>query len=233
VLIDAIVLKIRDGQVANRPVYVAMGISIDGERDVLGLSAGPTGGEGAKQWMSMLTELRNRGVADVCVVCCDGLKGLPDAIAAIWPLATVQTCVVHLVRNAPGGVLAPKSKANLAFTMHMLSWLAVNGTAAIVEFPGALYSGGAEQKVRKYLVDNNYVDTAIQLPPDLIFGTTIATCIIVLKKSKADNTILFIDASAEFVRQGNKNKLTETSRDRILKAFTERIDVDYFARLVD
>jgi transposase-like protein len=99
-LIDAIVLKIRDGQVANRPVYVAMGITIDGERDVLGLWVGPAGGEGAKQWMGMLTELRNRGVADVCIVCCDGLKGLPEAIAAIWPLATVQTCVVHLVRNS-------------------------------------------------------------------------------------------------------------------------------------
>jgi putative transposase len=100
VLIDAIVLKIRDGQVRNRPVYVAMGISVDGERDVLGLWAGPTGGEGAKQWMTMLTELRNRGVADVCIVCCDGLKGLPEAIAATWPLATVQTCVVHLVRSS-------------------------------------------------------------------------------------------------------------------------------------
>jgi transposase-like protein len=100
VLIDAIVLKIRDGQVANRPVYVAMGITLDGERDVLGLWVGPTGGEGAKQWMSMLTELRNRGVADVCIVCCDGLKGLPEAITATWPLATVQTCVVHLVRNS-------------------------------------------------------------------------------------------------------------------------------------
>jgi putative transposase len=100
VLIDAIVLKIRDGQVANRPVYVAMGITVDGEGDVLGLWVGPTGGEGAKQWMSMLTALRNRGVADVCIVCCDGLKGLPDAIGATWPLATVQTCVVHLVRNS-------------------------------------------------------------------------------------------------------------------------------------
>ena len=100
-LIDAIVLKIRDGQVRNRPVYVAMGISVDGERDVLGLWAGPAGGgEGAKQWMTMLTELRNRGVADVCIVCCDGLKGLPDAIVATWPLATVQTCVVHLVRSS-------------------------------------------------------------------------------------------------------------------------------------
>ncbi|HPA70582.1 MAG TPA: type I restriction-modification system subunit M, partial [Bacteroidales bacterium] len=102
-------------------------------------------------------------------------------------------------RFSPAGVLAPKSKADLAFTMHMLSWLSTSGTAAIVEFPGVLYRGGAEQKIRKYLVDNNYIDTVIQLPPDLFFGTTIATCIIVLKKSKKDNSILFIDASAEFV----------------------------------
>jgi type I restriction enzyme M protein len=136
-------------------------------------------------------------------------------------------------RYSPAGVLAPKSKADLAFTMHMLSWLAVNGTAAIVEFPGVLYRGGAEQKIRKYLVDNNYVDTVIQLPPDLFFGTTIATCVIVLKKSKADNKILFIDASAQFVRQGNKNKLTEENQQTILDAFTERVDVDHFARLVE
>jgi len=136
-------------------------------------------------------------------------------------------------RYAPAGVLAPKSRADLAFTMHMLSWLAVNGTAAIVEFPGVLYRGGAEQKIRKYLVDNNYVDTVIQLPPDLFFGTTIATCIIVLKKSKTDNRILFIDASAQFVRQGNKNKLSEANQQRILEAFTGRVDIDHFARLVD
>jgi transposase-like protein len=100
ILIDAIVLKIREGAVANRPVYVAIGINLDGQRDVLGLWMGPSGGEGAKQWLNMLTDLRNRGVADVCIVCCDGLKGLPDAIATTWPLATVQTCVVHLVRNS-------------------------------------------------------------------------------------------------------------------------------------
>lgn len=135
-------------------------------------------------------------------------------------------------RFAPAGVLAPKSKADLAFTMHILSWLAVNGTAAIVEFPGVLYRGGAEQKIRKYLIDNNYVDTVIQLPPDLFFGTTIATCIIVLRKSKRDNSTLFIDASAEFARSGNKNKLTEANRQRILSAFTERADVPHFARLV-
>jgi type I restriction enzyme M protein len=136
-------------------------------------------------------------------------------------------------RFAPAGVLAPKSRADLAFTMHMLSWLAVNGTAAVVEFPGVLYRGGAEQKIRKYLVDNNYVDTVIQLPPDLFFGTTIATCIVVLKKSKSDNSTLFIDASKEFVRQGNKNKLSEANRLRVLDAFTARADVAHFASLVE
>jgi transposase-like protein len=100
ILIDAIVVKIRDGQVANRPVYVAMGINLDGERDVLGMWVGPTGGEGAKFWMTALTELRNRGIADVFIVCCDGLKGLPESIRATWPMADVQLCVVHLVRSA-------------------------------------------------------------------------------------------------------------------------------------
>jgi type I restriction enzyme M protein len=135
-------------------------------------------------------------------------------------------------RFSPAGVLAPKSKADLAFTMHILSWLAVNGTAAIVEFPGVLYRGGAERKIRQYLIDNNYVDTVIQLPPDLFFGTTIATCIVVLKKSKADNAVLFINASAEFVRPGNKNKLTEANQARILEAFVARENIDHFARLV-
>ncbi|RQP10989.1 MAG: type I restriction-modification system subunit M [Microbacteriaceae bacterium] len=135
-------------------------------------------------------------------------------------------------RFAPAGVLAPKSKADLAFTMHILSWLAVNGTAAIVEFPGVLYRGGAEQKIRKYLVDNNYVDAVIQLPPDLFFGTTIATCIIVLKKSKTDNAVLFIDASAEFARVGNKSKLLPANQDHILERFTAREDVDHVAKLV-
>jgi putative transposase len=94
-LIDAIVIKVRDAQVANRPVYVAIGVNIDGERDVLGMWLGPSSGEGAKQWMTMLTELRNRGVADVLITCRDGLKGLPDAVRDVWPETTVQTCVVH------------------------------------------------------------------------------------------------------------------------------------------
>ncbi len=128
-------------------------------------------------------------------------------------------------RFSPAGVLAPKSKADLAFTLHMLSWLSTSGTAAIVEFPGVLYRSGAEQKIRKYLIDNNYIDTVIQLPPDLFFGTTIATCVIILKKSKKDNATLFIDASGEFVRGGNKNKLNEANRKKILNAFVGRKDI--------
>jgi len=136
-------------------------------------------------------------------------------------------------RFSPAGVLAPKSYADLAFTMHMLSWLSTSGTAAIVEYPGVLYRGNAEQKIRKYLIDNNYIDTVIQLPPDLFFGVTIPTCIIVLKKSKKDNKTLFIDASAEFVRGGNKNKLSDANRTKILETFTKREDKEYFSRLVD
>ncbi|KUH70727.1 restriction endonuclease [Mycolicibacterium novocastrense] len=135
-------------------------------------------------------------------------------------------------RFAPAGVLAPKTKADLAFTMHMLSWLAVNGTAAIVQFPGALYRGGAEQKIRKYLVDNNYVDTVIQLPNDLFFGTTITTCVLVLKKSKKDNAVLFINASHESKRFGNKNKLLPEHQEKILDAFNARQNIDHFAALV-
>jgi type I restriction enzyme M protein len=135
-------------------------------------------------------------------------------------------------RYSPAGVLAPKSKADLAFTMHILSWLAVNGTAAVVEFPGVLYRGGAEQKIRKYLIDNNYVDTVIQLPPDLFFGTTIATCILVLKKSKKDNSVLFIDASHEFKRVGSKNKMLAENQQTILDMFMAREDSDHLAKVV-
>ncbi len=136
-------------------------------------------------------------------------------------------------RFSPAGVLAPKSKADLAFTLHMLAWLSTSGTAAIVEFPGVLYRGGAEQKIRKYLIENNYVDAVIQLPPDLFFGTTIATCIVILKKSKKDNKTLFINASAEFVRGGNKNKLSDANRKKILDAFIARKDIEYFSKIVN
>lgn len=161
-----------------------------------------------------------------------------EAIVSNPPYSTkwegdANPLLINDPRYAPAGVLAPKSKADLAFTMHILSWLAVNGTAAIVEFPGVLYRSGAEQKIRKYLIDNNYVDAVIQLPSDLFFGTTIATCVIVLKKSKADNKTLFIDASAQFVRSGNKNKLTPSNRQAVLDAFVARGDADHFARLVD
>ncbi len=161
-----------------------------------------------------------------------------DAIVSNPPYSTRwegedNPILINDPRFSPAGVLAPKSKADLAFTMHMLSWLSTSGTAAIVEFPGVLYRSGAEQKIRKYLVDNNYIDTVIQLPADLFFGVTIATCIIVLKKSKKDNKVLFIDASAEFVRNGNKNKLSDHNRTKILEAFTDRKDGDYFSKLVD
>ena len=136
-------------------------------------------------------------------------------------------------RYSPAGVLAPKSKADLAFTMHILNWLATNGTAAIVEFPGVMYRGGAEQKIRKYLVDNNYVDTVIQLPPDLFFGTGIQTCILVLKKSKKDNKVLFINAEREFARFGNKNKLRPEDIEKMLVKYTDRKDEEFFARHVD
>lgn len=161
-----------------------------------------------------------------------------DAIVSNPPYSTKwegdsNPLLINDPRFSPAGVLAPKSKADLAFTMHMLAWLSTSGTAAIVEFPGVLYRGGAEQKIRKYLIDNNYIDTVIQLPPDLFFGTTIATCVIVLKKSKKDNKTLFIDASAEFVRGGNKNKLSDENRTKILEAFKQRKDIEHFARLAD
>lgn len=135
-------------------------------------------------------------------------------------------------RYSPAGVLAPKSKADFAFIMHSLSWLATNGTASIVCFPGILYRGGAEQKIRKYLIDNNFVDCLIQLPDNLFFGTSIATCIMVLKKNKKDNNTLFIDASKECVKVTNNNKLTDKNIDNIVKIFTDRTDVEYVANLV-
>ncbi len=135
-------------------------------------------------------------------------------------------------RYSPAGVLAPKSKADFAFIMHSLSWLATNGTASIVCFPGILYRGGAEQKIRKYLIDNNFVDCIIQLPDNLFFGTSIATCIMVLKKSKKDNNTLFIDATNECVKVTNNNKLTDENINNIVDIFTKREDKEYVAKLV-
>lgn len=134
-------------------------------------------------------------------------------------------------RFSPAGVLAPKSKADLAFIMHSLSWLSTGGTAAIVCFPGIMYRGGAEQKIRKYLIDNNYVDCVIQLPSNLFFGTSIATCIMVLKKNKADNNVLFIDATDECIKVTNNNKLTEENKGHIVGVFAERKEEEYFSHL--
>lgn len=135
-------------------------------------------------------------------------------------------------RFSPAGILAPKSYADMAFIMHSLSWLATNGTAAIVCFPGIFYRGGAEKKIRQYLVDNNFIDCIIQLPSNLFFGTSIATCIMVLKKSKTDNALLFIDATNECEKVTNNNKLRQENIDHILGWFTKRKDVPYIARLV-
>lgn len=143
-----------------------------------------------------------------------------------------NVALINDPRFSRAGVLAPKSKADMAFTLHILHHLSAIGTAAIVEFPGVLYRSGAESKIRKYLVDNNYVDAVIQLPSDLFFGTPIATCIVVLKKNKVDNKVMFVDASREFVRGGNKNKLSEDNIQKILNSFADREHLDYFAKLI-
>jgi type I restriction enzyme M protein len=161
-----------------------------------------------------------------------------DAIVSNPPYSTKwegdsNPILINDPRFAPAGVLAPKTKADLAFTMHMLSWLSTDGTAAIVEFPGVLYRSGAEQKIRQYLIGNNYVDTVIQLPQNLFFGVSIATCIIVLKKSKKENKTLFIDASQEFIHEGNKNKLSPDNISTILQEYIDRKEVKHFSAYVD
>ena len=135
-------------------------------------------------------------------------------------------------RFSPAGVLAPKSKADMAFIMHSLSWLATNGTAAIVCFPGIMYRGRKEQKIRSYLIGNNFIDCVIQLPDNLFYGTSIATCIMVLKKSKKDNSTLFIDASKECIKITNNNKLTDENINNIVRIFSDRQDIQYVSRLV-
>lgn len=135
-------------------------------------------------------------------------------------------------RFSPAGVLAPKSKADLAFIMHSLAWLSTNGTASIVCFPGVMYRGGAEQKIRKYLVDNNYIDCIIQLPDNLFYGTSIATCIMVLKKSKQDSSVLFINATKECVKVTNSNKLTAENIEAIYNVYMERSEKEHFSKVV-
>ena len=134
-------------------------------------------------------------------------------------------------RFSPAGVLAPESKSDMAFIMHSLSWLGAGGTAAIVCFPGVMYRGGAEQKIRQYLVSNNFVDCVIQLPSNLFFGTSISTSIMVLKKNKQDSKILFVDASKEYVKVTNNNKLTPENIDRIVTTFAGREEIPHFSHL--
>lgn len=136
-------------------------------------------------------------------------------------------------RFAPAGKLAPKSYADFAFIMHALSYLSSKGRAAIVCFPGIFYRKGAERTIRKYLVDNNFIDCVIQLPENLFFGTSIATCILVMSKNKNENKVLFIDASKEFKKETNNNILEEKNIDAIVEEFRNRADVEYFSRYVD
>lgn len=136
-------------------------------------------------------------------------------------------------RFSPAGVLAPESKADLAFIMHSLSWLSAEGTAAIVCFPGIFYRGGAEQKIRKYLVDNNFVDAVIQMPSNLFFGTSIATCLLILKKNRKDNKVSFIDASEIYTKATNNNKLSEENIQTILKYYQDKENVDHLVSVVE
>ena len=159
-----------------------------------------------------------------------------DAIVSNPPYGTPwigkeDITLINDDRYAPAGVLAPKNAADYAFIMHILYHLSQNGTAAVVEFPGILFRGNAESKIRKYLVDNNYIDTIIQLPSNLFYGASVATCILVLKKNKANTDILFIDASNEFIHPDNKNALSEDNQKRILDAYIARKDEEYFSKV--
>ena len=135
-------------------------------------------------------------------------------------------------RFSPAGVLAPKAYEDFAFVLHCLNWLSANGTAAIVCWPGIMYRAGAEQKIRKYLIDNNYIDAIIQMPENLFFGVTISVCVMVLKKNKTENSTLFIDAAKECVKVTNANKLTEENIENIIRFFTERRDIEHVSAVV-
>ncbi len=160
-----------------------------------------------------------------------------DAIVSNPPysvkwLGSDDPTLINDERFAPAGVLAPKSKADFAFVLHALSYLSSKGRAAIVCFPGIFYRGGAEQKIRQYLVDNNYVETVISLAPNLFFGTTIAVNILVLSKHKTDTTTQFIDASGLFKKETNNNTLTNAHIEKIMQAFDSKADVEHFAKSV-
>jgi type I restriction enzyme M protein len=160
-----------------------------------------------------------------------------DAIVSNFPyslnwIGSDDPTLINDERFAPAGVLAPKSKADFAFVLHALYNLSSKGRAAIVCFPGIFYRSGAEQKIRKYLVDNNYVETVIALAPNLFFGTPISVTILVLSKHKTDTTTQFIDASALFKKETNTNTLLDEHIDNIMQAFDSKANVDHFARNV-
>ena len=163
-----------------------------------------------------------------------------DAIVSNPPyslswIGSADPTLINDERFAPAGVLAPKSKADFAFVLHALSYLSSKGRAAIVCFPGIFYRGGAEQKIRKYLIDNNFVETVISLAPNLFFGTTIAVNILVLSKHKSENKIQFIDASGEdfYKKETNNNILTDQHIEQIMKMFDTKEDVEYVAKSVN
>jgi transposase-like protein len=155
IFIDAIVVKVRDGQVANRPFYAAIGVSLDGERDILGLWAG-TGGEGAKFWMAVLTDLRNRGIKDTFFVVCDGLKGLPEVVNNVWPLTTVQTCIIHLIRNT-FRLTSRRYWDELKRDLKPI-YTAVNATAARVAFEELAEKWGPRYPAVVRLWDNAWAE---------------------------------------------------------------------------
>lgn len=140
--------------------------------------------------------------------------------------------LINDIRFAPAGKLAPKNYADFAFILHALSYLSSKGRAAIVCFPGIFYRKGAEKTIRKYLVDNSFVDAVIQLPENLFFGTSIATCVLVMAKNKTENKVLFIDASNEFKKVTNNNILEEENINKIVDEFRDRKEIEYFSRYV-
>ena len=172
VFIDAIVVKIRDGQVANRPIYAAIGVTLDGEKDILGLWAG-TGGEGAKFWMSVLTDIRNRGVKDVFFLVCDGLKGLPEVVGNVWPLTTVQTCIIHLIRNT-FRLAARQHWDELKRDVKPI-YTAVNATAARAAFDDLAERWGKRYPAMIRLWDNAWEEFIPFLDYDVEIRTVICS----------------------------------------------------------
>ncbi|GAA7230750.1 type I restriction-modification system subunit M [Helicobacter pylori] len=160
-----------------------------------------------------------------------------DAIVSNPPYSTKwegkdNALLINDERFNKAGVLAPTSKADLAFVMHSLSWLSEKGSAAIVCFPGVMYRGGAEKEIRKYIIEENFVDCVISLAPNLFFGTSIAVCILVLRKNKTDKNTLFINANEEFIKVTNKNMLSKENLENILKLYTDRVEVPHLSKLV-